>query len=369
MGALSGDQGEPPPHASFTGRFTAGLRFVESTRVAHPVIAHDPLAGCLAGERGMALAEQELKQLAEAQGPGKHLRVPARSRLIDDILTAEIESLRSRRRRRHLPSAADADAAASHSAGSALAPPPAQAAGATAAGQPPVPVAVGTCTVEAEGEQGEDEEEEAVVCQVVSLGAGMCTRPWRLGALSCCRAIELDLPQVAEAKRAALAEAGAEIVRHDVRSVRQRAEGGPGAVAPCAFPLHAHSYELIGVDLSVPADGGAAGGGGSTLAAALAAHGHDPRVATLWVLEALLYYMPLAAADSLLGQLAAVSAPGSRLVATCVDGELLEASRSGVPKGHVFADLWHFEAEELLHIDNCNNLNRNNRSKRNMNRS
>ncbi|GIL50179.1 hypothetical protein Vafri_6306 [Volvox africanus] len=107
------------------------------------------------------------------------------------------------------------------------------------------------------------------------------------------------------------------------------------------FPLLAASYTCIGADLSASNLG--------ALPAALTGRGFDPSTPTVWILEALLYYMPLAAASELLCQLAGLSAPGSRLIATCVDLELLEASLKGVPKGHVFADLWHFEAEALLY--------------------
>lgn len=53
--------------AGFTGRFTAGLRYVESTCVSDPLISSDPLAGVLAGDRGLALAKRELEQLSRDQ--------------------------------------------------------------------------------------------------------------------------------------------------------------------------------------------------------------------------------------------------------------------------------------------------------------
>jgi hypothetical protein len=46
--------------------------------------------------------------------------------------------------------------------------------------------------------------------------------------------------------------------------------------------------------------------------------------------------------------MAELSAPRSRLLLTCADAELLEASRSGVPPSHVFANLWHFDDAALL---------------------
>ncbi|GFR50224.1 hypothetical protein Agub_g12403, partial [Astrephomene gubernaculifera] len=304
------------------------LRFVESTCVLRPLIVADPLAGVLAGERGLALARQELEQLTLSQGPGRHLRVPARSRLIDDWLEREIAALK--------------------------------------------------CG-------------PATACQVVSLGAGMCTRPWRLAALSGCHVFEVDLPHVASTKAKLLALAGAQTTQIEplgsprLPSPQQQpqlqqpqASLEPLEPQKPVFPLMAATYACVGVDLAACCsggngnpDGGSGCGGAdsgsgcgetnhsdgsnassnssSSLAAALIAQGFDPALPTLWVLEALLYYMPLAAASDLLVQLIEVSEPRSRLVATCVDRELLEASRRGVPKGHVFADLWHFDAGELLY--------------------
>ena len=103
-----------------------------------------------------------------------------------------------------------------------------------------------------------------------------------------------------------------------------------------AFPLRAARYACIGADLSaVGADEATPGEAAvaavaAALAAALKPHGFDPALPTVWVAEALLYYMPLPAAARLLAAAAALSAPGSRLVATVLDRELLEASRSGV---------------------------------------
>ncbi|GLC46460.1 hypothetical protein PLESTM_001877900 [Pleodorina starrii] len=395
--------------AGFTGRFTAGLRFVESTCVPHPLLPSDPLAGALAGDRGLALAKQELEQLVRDQGPGKHLRVPARSRLIDDTLEQEIGRLQTAVR--HGPDAHIDSDAPSGSPGS----PPLPA---------PAPVS-SRCRC---------------ACQVVSLGAGMCTRPWRLPCLAGCAVFELDLPHIAATKSALLEEAGAQTshtahtlhtchtchtgatgassfssrgssdrdpcqgrkddgdgcvgdggcnptasaaamsVQQQQQQGQQGEGGGPTGPPPpppqeqqqqqqqeeagrCRFPLLAASYVCIGADLSdaattnntaaaaAGASGGdtSASGGGGGLAAALAGAGFDPATPTIWVLEAVLYYMPLAAASELLCSLAALSAAGSRLVVSCVDRELLEASLRCVPKGHVFADLWHFETEALLY--------------------
>ncbi|KAG2492901.1 hypothetical protein HYH03_008815 [Edaphochlamys debaryana] len=350
------------PHeaAGFTGRYTAGLRYVESSCIPHPLIASDPLAGVLAGERGLELARQELANLQDDQGACKHLRVPARSRLIDDLLAAELGALRAEAHRAAVAAGAAAAAAGEEEADACGIPSPSGGAGDAGSASsfnslfPP-----GTA-----------------VCQVVSLGAGMCTRPWRLSCLANVAVIELDLPHIAALKQQLLAEAGAGLEHAS-------ASGSGGGAPPATYPLRAASYALIGADLSdldlsgsgsqaaaadpgvavVPTDSAvaAAGSEGSVAAAAaevpkalplpqaLAAAGFVPSRPTVWVAEAVLYYMPLKAASALLRLLASLSAPGSRLLATVADHELLEASRSGVPKGHVFADLWHFDTDELLY--------------------
>ncbi len=45
--------------------------------------------------------------------------------------------------------------------------------------------------------------------------------------------------------------------------------------------------------------------------------------------------------------MAELSAPGSRAVLTCVDADLLEASRSRMHATHIFANLWHFDVDEM----------------------
>ncbi|GLI63135.1 hypothetical protein VaNZ11_006043 [Volvox africanus] len=409
--------------AGFTGRFTAGLRYVESTCVPEPILLSDPLAGALAGNRGLTLAKQELEQLTRNQGPGKHLRVPARSRLIDDMLGQEIHELQNPLERR---SARPASAFNSALAGDAVVVTSARQDGSQSksGSNPRSGSGAGPESNPRSGSgSGSDLNSPArdggsnpssvthAVCQVVSLGAGMCTRPWRLPFLASCHVFELDLPHITRKKAELLRKAGAQCTARQQKPVA--GGGSDAAVAPAAmapsvapisgsgaapgtttsnrvcdsrlhqeegssaaeqqqpwqngeeeegdgeeqgeageqqqqhqqhklvFPLLAASYTCIGADLSAGIPG--------ALTASLTDRGFDPATPTIWILEALLYYMPLAAASELLCQLAGLSAPGSRLIATCVDLELLEASLRGVPKGHIFADLWHFEAEALLY--------------------
>ncbi|KAG2451829.1 hypothetical protein HYH02_003605 [Chlamydomonas schloesseri] len=300
---MTSDQQSGP---GFTGRYVAGLRFIESSLVANPILV-DPLAGKLAGSEGLELAQRELEDLERDQGPGRHLRVPARTRLIDDLLDRELGPL-----------------VAAAPAG------------------------------------------DGVAAQVVAFGAGMCTRAWRLRCLSRVSLLELDLPHMAALKRQLLEEAGAATTSSTTSTTSTTAlAAGDQQGATAAFPLLAARYACIGADLSAvgtdsevdaatsPNAAAAAAGGAAAVAAALAdalkPHGFDPALPTVWVAEALLYYMPLPAAARLLAAAAALSAPGSRLVATVVDRELLEASRSRVDQGHVFKDLWFFDTEAMLY--------------------
>ena len=105
-----------------TCQFTAALRHVETTMVPSPIIT-DNLAQHLCGASALALALKELQELQVQQGCSKHLRVPARTRILEDWL---LEELRSLQPLQHVDGAA------------------------------------------------------AVEVQVVSLGSGLDTRPWRL---------------------------------------------------------------------------------------------------------------------------------------------------------------------------------------------
>ena len=104
-----------------TCQFTAALRHVEST-LPDPIMV-DHLAVHLCGEAALKLAQKEIRDLQASQGPGKHLRVPARTRILEDWLVQELKQL----------------------------------------AEPPL-------------RQGGGSQE----VQVVSLGSGLDTRPWRL---------------------------------------------------------------------------------------------------------------------------------------------------------------------------------------------
>jgi O-methyltransferase involved in polyketide biosynthesis len=64
-----------------TCRITAGFRAVEQEYHGSQSIIHDPLAGHLAGEDALQLAERELTALTASQGPGKPLAADATTRV------------------------------------------------------------------------------------------------------------------------------------------------------------------------------------------------------------------------------------------------------------------------------------------------
>lgn len=261
-----------------TCQYTAALRFVECTRVSDPVI-HDHLARQLCGDAALELAVKELASLQADQGQGKHLRVPMRTRILEDWLLEELGALKAQ-----------------------------------------------SCSA----------------MQVVSLGSGLDTRPWRLmfppGEVHW---ICMDLPEVITMKQTLLGQAGAQTVP------RARAPvGSRTAPSTATWPLKCTSWQGVGQDLSA-LNSSSGVDATAVLTAALEKTGFDPGMPTVWILEAVLYYMPLDKAESLLVSLASLSSALSTMIATCVDSELLEASRN-LDAGHIFAQLWHFDSDELL---------------------
>ena len=143
--------------------------------------------------------------------------------------------------------------------------------------------------------------------QVVSLGTGLDSRAWRMRpAADSPRAsawFEVDQPDVLRAKSAALAVSG----QPPPLTLAQR-------VAPVSYDFH----RLIDDPHS--------------LAAALQAAGFDEATPTLWLAEGLLYYLSPAAVGALLRAAAAMSAPGSRLMASAVNQPALARARASGSK-------------------------------------
>lgn len=129
--------------------------------------------------------------------------------------------------------------------------------------------------------------------QVVVLGAGYDSRPWRLRLPPGVRWFELDLPQVAAAKRELLQQLGA----------------GLEASQPAAHPLRAASWAGLAGDLCQPG-----------WSAQLVAAGLDRRRPTVWVLEGLLMYLTPKQATVLLQEMAGAGSlerPHPTCMATC----------------------------------------------------
>lgn len=242
---------------AFTCRYTAGLRAVENERAAEPIV-RDNIAKHLAGPKGLELARDEWDRLSDMQGPGKHLRVPARTRIIDDKLSSIVQSLSG---------------------------------------------------------QGK--------LQVVSLGAGMDTRPWRLELSGDVSWFDVDQPTTVSLKQKLLADA-------KVATTSAANSENP------AFPLLYSSWTPIPLDLSK-----------TNMTDALLTAGFDSSCLTVWVAEALLYYLHIPEACDLLKTLAKLSSPGSFLIATCVDQELYDACWK-LDEKHLFSKLWFYEIKELL---------------------
>jgi methyltransferase (TIGR00027 family) len=114
------------------------------------------------------------------------------------------------------------------------------------------------------------------VFQVVIMAAGLDARAFRLTCLRECAVYEIDQPKVLEFKLATLAS-------HDVPSIAR--------------------VEPVGVDLR------------DDWGAALIERGFQSWTPTAWLIEGLLPYVPSVAQQSLISDVTALSAPGSRLAA------------------------------------------------------
>lgn len=144
--------------------------------------------------------------------------------------------------------------------------------------------------------------------QVVLLGAGLDTRAWRLAPRSRrdgidgrCRAVfEVDVPEVLGHKASVMAE-----------------------TFGTDFPLSlARTHASVAANVAK-----------RDWLARLSDAGHDFARPTVWVLEGLLYYLSQEACQEVLRQCAGASAPGSRLVASAVNGASLARARARGKRG------------------------------------
>ncbi|PRW60657.1 S-adenosyl-L-methionine-dependent methyltransferase [Chlorella sorokiniana] len=140
--------------------------------------------------------------------------------------------------------------------------------------------------------------------QVVVLGAGLDSRPWRMALPPGVRWWEVDMPHVVAAKRRQLAQLGAALTA--------------AAPAAHAHPLRAAAWQAVPADLGQP-------GWGEALQAA----GLDASKPVVWVAEGLLMYLTDDQAAALLRGMAELSPPGSVLIAHNVTTDLLRQIESG----------------------------------------
>lgn len=167
------------------------------------------------------------QQLVALQGVGKSLRVPARNRLIDDLLLKALQQL-----------AAD----------------------------------------------GGDGSGKHTAVQVVNIGCGMASQPWRLQKpvqLAVLSWYDVDQPAVMQHKQQLLQQAGAALGPPTATPATQQPAANT-AVSQAQFPLLVDRWQPVAADLSQ-----------TSLASCLEAHGFDRQRPTVWLAEALLYYLPL----------------------------------------------------------------------------
>ncbi|MGE0860990.1 MAG: SAM-dependent methyltransferase [Gammaproteobacteria bacterium] len=115
------------------------------------------------------------------------------------------------------------------------------------------------------------------VTQCVILGAGLDTRAWRLAASARVMLYEVDFPHVLDFKAARLA----------------------------GLPLVCAARHALAADVAAP-----------DLGARLAAAGFRREQPTVWLIEGVIVYLTAAQITALNTNLASLSAPGSRLIAT-----------------------------------------------------
>ncbi|GAB4814181.1 hypothetical protein N2152v2_001227 [Parachlorella kessleri] len=137
--------------------------------------------------------------------------------------------------------------------------------------------------------------------QVVMLGAGLDTRPWRLHLGHDISWFEVDLPDMAAFKRDSMERAGlaAEApadCNADLLASGASAVNGQNPAVRAGFPLRVASWAAVAADL-----------GEEGWVPQLEACGFDPGLPTIWVAEGLLYYLPQAAMDRLLHEVTTVT--------------------------------------------------------------
>eukprot|EP00891_Asterochloris_glomerata_P007386 jgi/Astpho2/7386/fgenesh1_pg.00114_%23_31_t len=137
--------------------------------------------------------------------------------------------------------------------------------------------------------------------QVVLLGAGLDTRPWRMTLPDNIRWFEVDQLEVIQYKHRLLKSAGAAIRAGEARK---------------KHPLAVSSWKAVATDLSQP-----------QWQKDLLDAGFDPNVRTIWLAEGLVNYIPEAGLRTLLSSVAEISTKDSLLLVTA-SSEAWEKART-----------------------------------------
>lgn len=176
--------------------------------------------------------------------------------------------------------------------------------------------------------------------QVVVLGAGMDSRPWRLHLPSGISWFEVDRDDVLSMKMSLLAQAGAEVGQQRRKisshmSFNTRLERKIGTLdhhtSGVVFPLRADAWTAVVADLGSP----------TWVTALEDCGGFDPEIPTIWVAEGLLMYLSEERAADLLKELASLSCKGSALITMNVTEDVIRKVKVD-PKASALMQTWKF---------------------------
>ncbi|CAM9119977.1 unnamed protein product [Phaeothamnion confervicola] len=175
--------------------------------------------------------------------------------------------------------------------------------------------------------------------QVVNLGSGMDTRPWRLESptAACCCWFEVDVPEMLQLKASLLAQhfsGGSASGSTGDSCGGGGSSGGDGGggdggseIGGGGPPIKVKSFTAIPLDLRET----------HRLNASLCSVGFEPAAPTVWIMEGLLYYMPLDAVLTLLRTLAhsapaaAAAAGGEDAAAAAAAAVVVVAAAAAAP--------------------------------------
>jgi O-methyltransferase involved in polyketide biosynthesis len=157
--------------------------------------------------------------------------------------------------------------------------------------------------------------------QVVELGAGLSTRPWRLHLPATVHWFDVDRQDVLDAKEILLEKHGAEVdlmspVRRSM-SKNSMLESKIGSIdhhfEGVQYPLRCASRVGVAADL-----------GHKGWTKSLMAAGFDPNRPTVWIAEGLLMYLEEEHVGELLEETRSISAPGSAFLTVSVSEQVIK---------------------------------------------